>query len=73
MSGDSTVIGAVKMVTEFKDEKKIIKHPSGVISEYSKEHIANQRAQLVKERDRIDVMIADTDKDIQECTAAKTI
>jgi hypothetical protein len=61
------------MTVEFKEEKMIIKHPSGVVCEYSKEHIADRRAQLVKERDRIDVMIADTDKDIQDCIASKVI
>lgn len=61
------------MTVEFKDEKMIIKHPSGVVSEYTKEHIADRRDQLIKERDRIDAMIADTDKNIQDCTAAKTI
>jgi len=61
------------MTTKFVGEKKIITHPSGVVSEYSKEHIANHRTQLVKERDRIDAMIADTDKDIQDCIASKII
>ena len=58
------------MTSEFKDAKKIIIHPSGVVTEYSTTQFEQRKAQLIKERNRIDAMVADIDSDIQSCNAS---
>ena len=58
------------MTADFKEAKKVITHPSGVVTEYSISHMQEQKNQLIKERDRIDAMIADVDGDVQSCTAS---
>lgn len=58
------------MTADFKEAKKVITHPSGVVTEYSISHMQEQKNQLIKERDRIDAMIADVDSDVQSCSAS---
>lgn len=58
------------MTAEFKDAKKVIIHPSGVVSECTVKQQQDHKAQLIKERDRIDAMIADIDSDVVSCSAS---
>ena len=58
------------MTSEFKDAKKIIIHPSGIVTEYSIIQLEGRKTQLIKERDRIDAMIANIDTDVQSCSAS---
>jgi hypothetical protein len=57
------------MTVEIKDGKKIIKHPSGVISEYDKVDIERQRAELVAQRDRLNEQIGQADKELTDVIA----
>ena len=54
----------MEMKIEFKDNKEIITHPSGVVSEYTKEQLEAHRKRLVDEKIRLDESIKRLDEDI---------
>ena len=54
------------MKIEFKDGKKIITHPSGVVSEYTKEQLEAYREELKKQKAELDGQISQIDKDISK-------
>ena len=53
-----------KMTIEFKDGKKIIKHPDGSIKEFTKADSEKQKSYLLKMRGDLDRQIAHVDEDI---------
>jgi hypothetical protein len=57
------------MTVKYKEGKKIIKHPSGVISEYNKADLERHRAELVGQRDRLNEQIALIDKEMIDVAA----
>jgi len=52
------------MTVAFSGAKKVIVHPSGVVTEYTTDQIEANKARLVEQRDRLDAMIADSDSDV---------
>ena len=52
------------MTVQFAGAKKVIVHPSGVVSEYTTDQIEENKARLVEQRDRLDSMIDDADSDV---------
>ena len=57
------------MTVEIKEGKKIIKHPSGVISEYGKADIERQRTELVTQRNKLSEQITQKDKELTDVIA----
>jgi hypothetical protein len=49
---------------EFKNGKKIITHPSGVVTEYSKSDLETEKQNFLDERQRIDLEIASLGQEI---------
>jgi len=56
----------MEMKIEFKDGKQIITHPSGVISEYTKEQMEAQRKELEKQKVRVEEEIEKISEDISK-------
>ena len=59
------------MVITYKEGKKIITHPSGVISKYDKTDLQQHKDRLLEEKTRTEEQIARIDSDITECGKAK--
>jgi hypothetical protein len=55
-----------KVKVEFKEGKKITKHPTGVTREYTKQDLNVQKQQLIKQREIINELIAHIDKDLAD-------
>lgn len=65
--------GQTAMTMEYKEGEKIIKHPSGVISEYGKTDLERQRAELIEQRDRLNEQIAQLDKEVVDVALTVTV
>ena len=57
------------MNIEYKDGKKIITHPSGVVNEYTIEQLEAIKAELVSEKQEIENQITQVDSDIAAAQA----
>jgi len=62
---------ANKMTIEFRNGKKIVKHPSGVTSEYATEALEKHREHLIERKQNIDEEIALIDQDLASAKASK--
>jgi hypothetical protein len=54
------------MTVKFENSKKIIAHPSGVISEYNQADLEKQRAMLIEQRNILNEQITEVDKELVE-------
>lgn len=52
------------MITEYKEGKKVITHPSGIVSKYAQADLEKQRTELIEQRDRLNEQIIEMDKEI---------
>jgi len=64
---------ANKIIIEFKNGKKIVKHPSGATSEYATDALEKHRAHLVERKQSIDEEIALIDQDLASARASKML
>lgn len=64
---------ANKMTIEFKEGKKIIKHPSGITTEYTKEQLTAFKEQLIERRQSINEEIALVDDDLTKIEQSRTL
>ncbi len=60
-----------KITIEFKDGKKIVKHPDGSIKEFTKADSEKQKEHLTRMRGDIDRQIAHVDEDIANIEKSK--
>ena len=56
---------------EYRDDKKIVTHPNGVVSEYPRAVLESFKQQMVKQRQMFEDQIVAVDKDLAEIDAAK--
>ena len=56
---------------EYRDDKKIVTHPNGVVSEYPKAVLENFKQQMLKQKQTFDNQIAAIDNDLASIEAAK--
>ncbi len=56
---------------EYRDNKKIVTHPNGVISEYPKAVLESFKQQMLKQKQTFDAQIAAIDSDLAGIEAAK--
>lgn len=56
---------------EFRDEKKIITHPNGMVSEYPKAVLENHKQHLLERKQILEDQIAGIDKDLGDIETAK--
>ena len=61
----------VQMNVEFRDEKKIVTHPNGAVSEYPKTVLENHKQHLIERTQMIEDQIAGIDKDLGDIETAK--
>jgi hypothetical protein len=57
-----------KIITEFKNGKKISKYPGGVVKEQTKEELERYKQYLVNEKQRIERHISLIDDDLKNMT-----
>ena len=62
---------ANQLNVEFRDEKKIITHPNGTVSEYPKAVLENHKQHLLERKQMLDDQIAGIDKDLGDIETAK--
>lgn len=62
-----------KISIEFKDGKKIVKHPDGSIKEYTKVDAEKHKEYLIKRREDVDRQIAHVDEDITNIEKSKKV
>lgn len=62
---------ANQLNVEFRDEKKIITHPNGSVSEYPKAVLENHKQRLVERKQMLEDQIAGIDKDLGDIETAK--
>ena len=55
----------------YRDDKKIVTHPNGVVSEYPKAVLENFKQQMLKQKQTFDNQIAAIDNDLASIEAAK--
>lgn len=55
---------------EYRDDKKIVTHPNGVVSEYPKAVLENFKQQMLKQKQTFDNQIAAIDRDLASIEAA---
>lgn len=56
---------------EFKNGKKIVRHPSGIVNEYTLEDLIGYKTQLIEQRQKINQEIINIDKDLASITASR--
>ena len=56
---------------EFRDEKKIVTHPNGSVSEYPKAVLENHKQHLLERKQMLEDQIAGIDKDLGDIETAK--
>ena len=56
---------------EFRDEKKIVTHPNGSVSEYPKAVLENHKQHLLERKQMLEDQIAGIDKDLSDIETAK--
>ena len=61
----------VQLNVEFRDEKKIVTHPNGSVSEYPKTVLENHKQHLLERKQMIEDQIAGIDKDLGDIETAK--
>ena len=60
-----------QLSVEFRDEKKIVTHPNGSVSEYPKAVLENHKQHLLERKQMIEDQIAGIDKDLGDIETAK--
>ena len=55
---------AEKPKVEFKDGKKVVEFPNGVIKEYKKDDVEKHKSFLLRHKERIDRQIGHVDEDL---------
>lgn len=60
-----------KVTIEFKDGKKITKHPDGKVTEQTKDDLERYKDFLTKEKQHIDRHISLIDDDLSQITASQ--
>ena len=61
----------VQLNVEFRDEKKIVTHPNGSVSEYPKTVLENHKQHLLERKQMLEDQIAGIDKDLGDIETAK--
>ena len=61
----------VQLNVEFRDEKKIVTHPNGSVSEYPKAVLENHKQHLLERKQMLEDQIAGIDKDLGDIETAK--
>ena len=61
----------VQLNVEFRDEKKIVTHPNGSVSEYPKTVLENHKQHLLQRKQMLEDQIAGIDKDLGDIETAK--
>ena len=56
---------------EFRDEKKIVTHPNGSVSEYPKAVLENHKQHLLERKQMLEDQISGIDKDLGDIQIAK--
>ena len=61
----------VQLNVEFRDEKKIVTHPNGSVSEYPKTVLENHKQHLLERKQMLEDQISGIDKDLGDIETAK--
>lgn len=56
---------------EYRDDRKIVTHPNGVISEYPRAVLENFKQQMIKQKQMFEDQIAAVNADLAQIDAAK--
>jgi len=56
----------MEMQIEFRDRKKIITHPSGYVSEMTRENLENLKSEMEKQKVKIEEFILEIESDISK-------
>jgi hypothetical protein len=59
------------VTVEYRDEKKIVTHPNGVVSEYPRVVLVSFKTQMQKQKQMFEDQIASIDRDLAALDAAK--
>ena len=62
---------ANQLNVEFRDEKKIITHPNGTVSEYPKAVLENHKQHLLERKQMLEDQISGINKDLGDIEIAK--
>lgn len=54
-----------RVSVEFKGKKKIVKYPQGVVREFTKKDLTDQRQHLMRHKEMIERQLAHIDEDIK--------
>ena len=62
-----------KAVIEFKEGKKIIKYPGGIVREQTKEDLEKYKQHLIRRKENIDRQVTLVDKDLMDIENSKVV